>query len=342
LSQLPIEITSLHKEFDRYVKISNPESNVNFIAKNSIKLLKMLGVKNFMIISDEEIRCSCPIHKGDNPTSFVIYPKSNRFICYSKKCNEDIGCTLEDLLAYFKITLQEFKNKIKDISNDIEIGQHIGQQKKIKKKTYNLSLDYLEPYKEYQENRGIISDNIFSYRLIKPTIPLENRAIFIVYDIHGKKVLGFTGRWIDDELNGNPKWKHIWKSDVNSILYFPHTVPYKAGDLFFICEGPIDAIKLELASGIPTVACLGSNLNVKKAETIIKLSEKFIIFADNDNNGAGIKGANSSSNLLKRYGRKCEIVVVPDVHDVGEMSIPDLKSYINKNIFNNLKVNDVQ
>jgi DNA primase len=322
--------------------MASPESNIDLLAKNSIKLLKMLGIENFIIISDEEIRCSCPIHKGDNPTSFVIYPKSNRFVCYSKKCHEDIGGTLENLLAHFKITLEEFKNKIKDISDEVEISHHINQQKKVKKKTYNLSIDYLEPYKEYQESRGIISDKIFSYKLAKATIPLENRAIFIAYNIHGKKILGFTGRWLGEEVEGYPKWKHIWKADVNSILYFPHTVQYKAGDLFFICEGPIDAIKLELASGIPTAACLGSNLNVKKAETIIKLSEKFIIFADNDDNGAGIKGANSSANLLKRYGRKCEIVVVPDVHDVGEMSIPDLKSYINKNIVNNLKVNNVQ
>lgn len=50
-----------------------------------IKLLEILGSKGVKEVNNGQIRGSCPIHKGDNVTSFSLFPDNN-WSCFSHKC----------------------------------------------------------------------------------------------------------------------------------------------------------------------------------------------------------------------------------------------------------------
>ena len=46
-------------------------------------------IPDLKLQSDGTYRCACPIHGGDNPSTFVVFP-DNKFYCFSRQASGDI------------------------------------------------------------------------------------------------------------------------------------------------------------------------------------------------------------------------------------------------------------
>jgi DNA primase len=60
-----------------------------------LKLLEILGSIGVKEVNNGQIRGTCPIHKGDNTTSFSLFPDNN-WSCFSHKCCD---CRRQDLFS---------------------------------------------------------------------------------------------------------------------------------------------------------------------------------------------------------------------------------------------------
>ena len=52
-------------------------------------------IPDLQLTSTGEWRCKCPLHGGDNPSSFVVYPSTNTFYCFGGGYDEtrfDVYC----------------------------------------------------------------------------------------------------------------------------------------------------------------------------------------------------------------------------------------------------------
>lgn len=65
--------------------ISDQEKTLIQDSVNREQLLEILGVSGLKY-KNEQIRCTCPIHRGDNTTSFALFPDNN-WVCFSHGCN---------------------------------------------------------------------------------------------------------------------------------------------------------------------------------------------------------------------------------------------------------------
>jgi len=80
-------------------------------------VLSSLGMNPADLMSyGEEIRSSCPIHKGDNPTAFCYYHNTKRWLCYTNKCHEGN----EDILGLVRLKLEINNNKPYSIFDAIQ------------------------------------------------------------------------------------------------------------------------------------------------------------------------------------------------------------------------------
>lgn len=67
--------------------ISDDQKRLIQSSINREQLLDILGSKHIKF-TNNQIRCTCPIHGGDNPTAFALFPDNN-WACFTKHCNEN-------------------------------------------------------------------------------------------------------------------------------------------------------------------------------------------------------------------------------------------------------------
>jgi len=112
------------------------------------------------------------------------------------------------------------------------------------------------------------------------------------------------------------------------ILY-----PYdEEADHLVICEGPIDAISLQLR-GVNATCCIGSHISTIQADILKEFSGKIILGFDND--AAGEKGIVKFDRLRKTKRMENFFIIHPpeNCKDWNEAHIKniDLKAYVSEN-----------
>lgn len=71
-------------------------------------ILDELGVDiNFIQGIDDEIRCPCPVHGGDNPTAFSYSMRFKRWRCYTSNCHEK----KDSIFGLVQLILSEKENR---------------------------------------------------------------------------------------------------------------------------------------------------------------------------------------------------------------------------------------
>jgi len=160
---------------------------------------------------------------------------------------------------------------------------------------------------------------------------MMDRILFLMYDFDNRKIEALTGRTCKDD---SVKWKHIYTKNASHVVYYPHSLVYRNFDTCFLVEGPIDAIKVELAMGMPCVGLLSNAATYQRCQKIVQHFKHIFIIPDHDpKEKAGIKGALKTQSMLEEFGIKAPILKLtdestPEKVDPGQLEIQQLKDVL--------------
>lgn len=318
---------------------------VNYIKENLNKaLIGELLSRYATGISDtgDGFRACCPIHGGDNPTSFVWNAHNGLWFCHSGDCG---GGDVFDFVASikninintdFKRVVVETSNELNlDISN-LELGERASRNVKEtrmwieymlgKKVTENTPFDLftLGTRQDINEYRNFSKDTISHFNSFYSST--YNRIVIPLYD-RNREIIGVSMRRIEGD--NSPKWIHLPKHlNTRLIIYNQETINDKK---IRLVEGPFDVWNL-WQIGIKNVgATLGSHLTKEQEDIILRNYTDVELIFDNDE--AGIKATKKIINQLKlkvnltirTLGKLNDPGEIKDIEEFNKLSV--LKPY---------------
>jgi 5S rRNA maturation endonuclease (ribonuclease M5)/N6-adenosine-specific RNA methylase IME4 len=307
------------------------------------------------------ISCKCPAHDGDNNNSFVYYKNTNKWICWTSKCQEDYG---DDVLGLIKgfLSKQEgqkasFKNVLKWVKDNL--GINISSFKDgVKKAEPPKEIDILDLFNytnvknpdiieedKSRNNSNIPSDYFVKKRLYNPTTMKEFnigdstekvgisklRSIIPIHNDNGNIVVGNIYRAINSWMS--PKFLVDKNFKKTEYLYNFHRAKDYAisNSSLFIVEGTGDVWRLWEAGVKNSVALFGKELSTTQINKIDKLSvTNLIILIDNDE--AGRESKVKIKRDLSRYFNLIFPSIPYTYKDVGKMSPKKLQDTILKDL----------
>jgi DNA primase len=321
---------------------------VDFINEN-LNPRKILDFYHFREITetDEQIRCCCEIHKGNNPSAFVWNKSNNLWYCYTGDCHGGDVYTLVE-----KMDGVDFPTAVKrtaDILN-IDIASMVikKQTDKVKADTLKwlqfmkmknhsistlLSLpDYQLPYTKYadsDERFTRFDEDVLSFYKAKfcNVYPTEEKLLYnkLVIPLYFQDVLyGVALRTLDD---GKPKWvyqpRHL---PIREMLYnydvAMQTIKENKLTEIILVEGFFDVWAYHRIGIDNVVSIYGSSLKKEQEKLILKMGVDTVILSF-DNDEAGIKCTN---DILTRFRNKFDLkqISLPDTCDPADMKPEDL------------------
>lgn len=261
-----------------------------------VSLLSYYGASS-IDVQGEYIRCTCPIHKGDNASAFVWDLKEHLWYCHT-------GChTGGDLIKLhsmindlserhdFLLIIEQICCLIGVDKNTLNLDAEKNKQRKdreawfkfVNKKTmmktnqpYNVSvlgtLQNLNTYRIY-DKQTLIDNHVFYAKDM-------NRIAFLLYD-ENNVCVGATCRRVNE--SDKIKWLHRPKGiDTGMLLYNLNNVVLKGYTTVYIVEGCCDVISLKRI-GVDNVVCtFGSHLTDEQIELLEKYFIELIFLYDND------------------------------------------------------------
>ena len=293
------------------------------------------------------IRCACPIHKGDNPTAFVI---NEEFLWV---CHTNSECGAGDVFTFVEkmedMTFPQAVDKVAQILK-IDIDNLIIAERK------NDYLKEIEKFMRYIKSRKVKKDikeyvpktedetSVKRFRDFKEEtlrhfdltytkkIELEkkdggmfnlyNRLIIPIY-INNIKI-GVSLRKVRG--TDNPKWFHAPHTlETGSILY--NMDACKLYDEIIICEGMFDVWRWYEAGFENAVCTFGAHLTEEQYRTILRSGKDVIWSFDGDE--AGIQATKKAIDMLK-YKANQWIIKMPDGLDPGSCEIQELQKLYEK------------
>lgn len=308
--------------------------NVNSLLRKSL----VEYIPEAQLHSDGTYRCACPIHNGDNPTSFTIFPQENTFHCFSCGAHGNIiNFVMERDSVCFdtavKTLCDDFGVEIDDpkYKEQLDITQRnarwaVGMQRQLPR-----IIDYLH-------KRGLTDESIktfglgYSEKLQALSIPM--------YDTWGRCV-AFLYRYFDQM----PKYKNSKNIDglfvKGKFLYgLPQAQRYlRKTKTLMLCEGAMDAISAIQQENCCVAYC---GISVGKAhieqikEVIKPIGAKVVLCPDND--GKAGKFVLRARDLFMKQAPDTvvKVAVIPDgAKDFNDMLVQGM------NIANDCKYESV-
>ena len=301
----------------------------NYITEEMfLEYLSKIGAKNIRKIGDV-YRSTCPIHKGNNDTTFTFNPEKMLFNCFSECGGGDIFdlvAMMNDLdverefVKVVRLVSEEFNIDISNFSlKDIEYSYKKETMEYLKYITgkndiYNPPFDITVLGERYmlEEYRGLKKD-----LLIKHGVTFAKDLGKICFEIKNEdgEVIGASLRALGDE---KPKWIHRPKSiKTGMILYNLDNVLKKGFKQIIVVEGIMDCLNL-INQGIDNVVCtFGDRITEMQKMILLKHFEEIVIGFDNDL--AGMKAKKKCiEKLRKMINTK---VLLYDCKDPGEIDL---------------------
>ncbi len=260
-----------------------------------------------------EIRTYCPIHGGDNKSSFCWYKDTNSWLCYSKSCGND---TIRDVFNFVSIKLNipfydavalvadlvgyksnvlhpaiTLKNSptpdtLKIDKYKIESLSRLGGLPGYYKEGFDLVIKYLESrgYNYADLKKFNLYPHLDSCGLLRLGIP--------VYD-DKNRLVGVNARLMDTIINypnevidsfGNtvkpPKYKMV-KFKKGSCLYNLNNA--KESSLIsgiIVVEGQLDVLRLYTYGLVNVVCTMGTSLTTKQVSLLYKYTYHVIFLVE--------------------------------------------------------------
>lgn len=223
-------------------------------------------------------RGKCPIHHGDNPTSFAVYPDGT-YYCFA--CHS-FGNAIQ---FYSEVTGYPFYQAVEKLCEEYEVSTDDAtyqSQKKIVGHNTHIAarmarqVDRIHDY--LTKSRGLTDETIKEFKLgydyggfIGPyaglVIPLQ--------DVYGR-IVGFTKRRLDE---GKPKYRNTSDNDAfkkGSILYNYHRAikRIKEKNTLHVVEGNMDVISAH-QQGLACVGYMSSKPTQKQLLMLSELQKRF-------------------------------------------------------------------
>ena len=286
--------------------------NIVELVQSQMNLDRIADVLNYYGVNrvhnfGSTIRCTCPIHGGDNPTSFV-WKDNGLWFCHTA-CGR--GGDVFNFVAEMEnlddeTNFKEVANKVAQISNidvtnvtynaktrenlkELEQWKRSVMNKKTICKTEEYNLAKLGELKDISRYIGISEKTLRRFEVSYSKD--MDRIVFPIRDESGT-CIGATMRRRD---NNNPiKWLHYPTGiKVGEYLYGMHL---NLGNTPWIVEGAIDVLKLRDLD-IFALGCFGAKLTDEQAKILIRNFTSVNLMYDGDK--AGLDATYSAIQKLK-------------------------------------------
>lgn len=302
--------------------------------------------------NSREIRGTCPVHGGDNPTSFCYRRKTKTWICFSHGCHEtcgrdSIGLVMGVLQVGFRdalVYLSGLTGIPIEADSDTDIGlirQDIEKKKaidKYKKKAEiymppeDVTEEHLEnfirmrtDYFSKEENGGFSDEVLDEFEIGGSYFDSAGfqREVIPIRDSDGELV-AYSARSLRDT---EPKYRLTNGFKKDDVLYnlhkaLPH-VSEKTNDTIIVVEG-FKALWALYSLGFKNVtACMGSRITPGQARLICKYARNVVLIFDGDK--AGLEGMKA---FEEDFGHRVKVKQIklsddrsPDDYPVEELLI---------------------
>lgn len=256
-------------------------------------------------------RGKCPLHHGDNPTSFSVNLEKNAWHCFG--CGES-GNQLDLIAKMEECSIKEAASKAVDWFNldtgrsDPPAKRRPSPTKREHKKPapveqgsapepsesppaenkplgFTLKLDSEHPY---LADRGLTPATIEAFGVGYCTRGTMKGRIAIPIRNRSGEIVGYAGRWADDgdPPKGEGKYK-LPKGFHKGLELFGADQVSAPADSLVIVEGFFPCMRLSQL-GIPAVATMGSSVTDDQAKRIVELTApqaKIVLLYDEDDTG---------------------------------------------------------
>lgn len=280
-------------------------------------------IPDLVLKSDGTYRCRCPIHGGENDSSFTVF-NDNKFYCFSCNASGDI--------IQYKMQKDNvpFNIAIKELADDFGIEldeEYVKEQEVVDRKDQQCKqcenrLDVIYGY--LKNARGLSDDTIHKFRLGYTD---KSKAIVIpMFDEYGR-IVSFGFRYFEGKVkykNGknNPplfeKGKYLY--GINFAIE-----KLRTNDTLYVCEGYFDMMSAE-EQGLACVAYCGITLtadHIKLIKQMIGRREiKVVLVPDND--GKADKFVSRARELFKTHLPKVIVEVLcieNEYKDLNELHV---------------------
>lgn len=262
------------------------------IALEIRQILKILGIR--FQDRGEEIRCACPIHKSDNPTSMSINPRQNRWACWSRGCHEEYPGGLfglfQTITGKTDVELEAFVNDL--MSQEILDLPEFEELDTRENKPINLTRQQIKERlcvpSEFYLKRGF-SKEVLEEFLIGDCFSdkrMRDRTVFPIIDINGN-FIGCSGRTHSDKKYIS-KWVHSKGLICAATFYGIDKAKdeLKNSKVAILVEGPGDVVKLYEYGIRNAISPFGTKLTRRQRKLLTELGvETILIGFDNDEAG---------------------------------------------------------
>lgn len=303
------------------------------INKNVIQLvLDKTGAKNISDNNTDAFRSTCPLHGGDNPTSFLWNYENGLWFCFTQ-CSR--GGDIFDFVAIYKnLNIDsQFREVVRTTAELCEIdisNLELGEARSRNAKELMQWTQYIETKYKIKTNPPYdittIGDlyDINSYRNFhKSTIDFFNakyseilkRIVIPIYD-ENNILVGITCR---RTISSEPKWLHYPKKlQTRVLLYNLNNVINEGYNTVYIVEGAFDVWKMYELGIKNVVATFGSHLSTEQENLLLKYFVNINLMYDAD-----IAGLNAIKKVINQLKHKTNLQIIDLGHickDPGELN----------------------
>lgn len=297
--------------------------------------------------TETEIRSSCVLHGGDNPTSFRFNKQKNTWVCFSGRCHEIYGYDMISLIKEVKHLdflgavdyLKSFSTYNGDVSNSYlefkrkqEMNSFVNTIKdknEVKNKFVEkiVNEECLNKFKHYRSNffnGDGFSDRVLDYFEVGGGFTDEEHNIRDVIPIRDDNgvLSGYSFRSIyDNELGSLGKYIFTPGFDRDGILYnLNNARKFLTSKPLILVEGFKSVWRLYQYGIKNVVAVMGTYITERQISLLIKYGVSDIVtFFDNDKGGVI-----ALDFLIKRFGNKFFIhpLFITETYDDGKGKDP--------------------
>jgi len=329
------------KEWENFrARLSNLKDAVD-----SNYLIEALG---FVIKKEtpKELRCTCIVHGGDNPTSFRFNKERKTWVCFSHKCHEVFGNDIIGLIkATQKIEFIEAVEYLSKLTGGIEgdINALNYRKEKERREFIRQSKTDIYTHPEVNEERllryrplrskffnidGGFSDELLDKFEIAGGYKSNDgliRDIIPIRDIEGKLV-AYSLRDIRSNVSYESKYKITYGFDKDSVLYNLHRI-IPVDKPIIIVEGFKSVWKMHQCGIKNSVCVMGSKITQGQQKLLFSNAlHGVVIFFDCDM--AGVEGTMSAYESLRQKIDVWPVFIVEEGLDPSDLSCEKLYEYL--------------
>lgn len=311
-------------------------------------ILERLGVGHWVQRSSE-IRCRCPIHKGDG-YNFSWNMETGIWTCFSHHCGEDAGKPRDVFLLVELVMGISFLDAARTVggwlgfsSEDFVYDKEEDDRYKIERwlrkqsslgeaKPESMDESILDEFDKtphpYLLRRGFTEETIKTWDIrYAPDGYFANRVVIPIRDENGQ-IVGLSGRLTTDDpdaLKRYGKYKNLMDVANGVSLFGLHRaklfVPvYQA---LVITEGQFDVVMAHQKGLCNVVATMGSSILPEQVNLVIRHTDTVYLAFDGDE-----AGRRATKRVYERLKPFCDVKIlpIPEGRDIGSLNDEELWS----------------